>query len=167
MAGQTPVLTRQELIEAIQREWDHLQSTLDGLSEEQLLISGVAGDWTIKDVLAHIAVWQSRLITSMFKIEKGFKPDTVDSDAEVDRLNQQWYLEQKDRSLEQIWDDFDSSYHQLLKRVETWPEKALFDPKRYPWMKGRPFVSYIAGDSYEHYAGHAADIQAWRTRQDI
>jgi len=29
-------------------------------------------------------------------------------------------------------------------------------------MKGDPFAVYIAGDSYEHYAEHAAQIREWR-----
>ena len=139
-------MTKQELIGTLQREWDHLQSTLDGLDEEQMLLPGVNGDWSVKDVLAHIAAWHSHLITSMFKIEKGVKPDGVETDAEIDRLNAQFYAAQKDRPFENVWDDFESSYYQLLKRLETWSEEALFDPKRYEWMKGQPFARYVEGD---------------------
>ena len=154
--------TKIELIESIEREYTNLQAALGGLSEEQLHRPGVVGDWTVKDVLAHIAVWQSRLITSMFKIEKDFKPETVEAQADVDRLNAQWYREQKDRDFEQIWDDLDSSYHQLLKRLDNWSDDALFDPKRCKWMKGQPFAEYVLGDSAEHYAEHAAQIREWR-----
>jgi hypothetical protein len=68
----------------------------------------------------------------------------------------------KDRPFDQVWDDLDSSYHQLLNRLEGWKEKDLFDPKRFKWMEGEPFVVYIAGDSYGHYAEHAAQIREWR-----
>ncbi|HEY4723918.1 MAG TPA: ClbS/DfsB family four-helix bundle protein, partial [Anaerolineae bacterium] len=70
----------------------------------------------------------------------------------------------KDRPFEQVWDDLDASYHQLLKRLEVSHAEALFDPGHYRWMKGKPFVQYIEGDSSEHYAEHAAHIREWRRR---
>ncbi len=155
-------MTKQELIERIETEWTRLQAALDGLTEEQMHTPGVVGEWSIKDILAHITAWQSRLITAMFKAERGFTPYTTDEGATVDQLNEKWYREMKDRPFEQVWDDLDSSYHQLLKRVETWPDDDLFNPKRFKWMKGDPFERNIAGDSYEHYAEHTVQIEAWR-----
>jgi hypothetical protein len=155
-------MTKQELIQRIETDWTRLQTSLDGLSEEQLHLPGVVGEWSVKDILAHIAAWQSRLITAMFKAEKGFVPDTTSGGATVDKLNAQWYREMKDRSFDQVWEDLDASYHQILARLEKWSEKDLFDAKRFKWMQGEPFERYIAGDSYEHYVEHAEQIEAWR-----
>ncbi len=158
-------MTKQELIERIEQDWARLQTALNGLTEEQMHIPGVVGEWTIKDLLAHITAWQTRLITAMFKAEKGFQPDTTDGGATVDELNEKWHREMKDRPFEQVWDDFDSSYHQLLKRLDTWTDDMLFNPAKFPWMKGQPFLNYIAGDSYEHYAEHAEQIEEWRKKR--
>ena len=155
-------MTKADLIQKIESEWDNLQAALDGLSEEQMHQRGVVGEWTIKDVLVHITAWQSRLITTLFKAEKGVTPETTEGGKTVDQMNERFYQEMKDRSFDQVWDDLDSSYHQLLSRLQGWKEKDLFDPQRFKWMEGEPFVSYIAGDSYEHYAEHAAQIREWR-----
>lgn len=155
-------MTKDGLIQQIETEWANLQSALDGLTEEQMHQPGVVGEWTIKDVLAHITAWQTRLITALFKAEKGFTPDTIESGQTVDQLNEKFYREMKDRSFEQVWDDLDASYYQLLTRLQGWKEKELFDAQRFKWMKGEPFERYIAGDSYEHYAEHAAQIREWR-----
>jgi len=155
-------MNKAELIQRIETEWARLQHSLDGLSEEQLHLPGVVGDWSVKDILAHIAAWQTRLITAMFKAEKGFAPDTTGGGAAVDRLNEKFYRELKDRPFEQVWDDLDASYQQLLRRLAGWSDRDLFDAKRFKWMQGEPFERYIAGDSYEHYAEHAAQIEAWR-----
>jgi hypothetical protein len=159
--------TKSQLLETIEQEWAQLQSALNGLDEEQMLLPGVVGEWSLKDVLAHIAVWQSHLVTAMFRAEKGFKPQVFDSEAEVDRFNRQNYLEQQTRTFEQIWDDLDSSYRQLLKRLDNWSEAMLFEAQRFKWMQGQPFVRFVEGDSSEHYAEHAEDIRAWRQRQGI
>ena len=158
-------MTKDELIKRIETAWDSLQTALDGLTEEQMHQPGVVGEWTIKDLLAHITAWQSRLITTLFKAEKGFVPETTAGGKTVDQMNEKFYQEMRDRPFEQVWDDLDASYHQLLSRLAGWKEKDLFDPKRFKWMKGSPFVEYIAGDSYEHYEEHAAQIRAWRKTQ--
>jgi hypothetical protein len=155
-------MTKDELIQTIESAWENLQESLDGLTEEQMHQPGVVGEWTIKDILAHITAWQTRLISTLFKVEKGFTPDTTEAGKTVDQMNEKFYQEMKDRPFEQVWDDLDSSYHQLLGRLEGWKEKDLFDPKRFKWMNGEPFAVYVAGDSYEHYDEHAAQIRDWR-----
>ncbi|CAG0935035.1 hypothetical protein TFLX_03859 [Thermoflexales bacterium] len=155
-------MTKDELIKQIESEWANLQAALEGLTEEQMHQPGVVGEWTIKDVLAHITAWQTRLITTLFKAEKGITPETTAGGKTVDQMNERFHQELKDRPFDQVWDDLDSSHYQLLNRLESWKEKDLFDPKRFKWMQGKPFVEYIAGDSYEHYEEHAAQIRAWR-----
>ncbi len=155
-------MTKDELVDKIETEWNNLQAALDGLTEEQMHQPGVVGEWSVKDILAHITAWQTRLITTLFKAEKGFTPETTETGPTVDQLNEQLYREMKDRAFDQVWDDLDSSYYQLLIRLEGWKEKDLFDPRKFQWMKGQPFADYIAGDSYEHYAEHAAQIREWR-----
>jgi len=160
-------MTKDELIKKIETEWDNLQAALDGLTEEQMHQPGVVGEWSIKDVLAHIAACQTLLITTLFKAEKGVTPDIIEGGTMVDQQNEKFYREMKDRSFDQVWDDLDASYHQILSRLEGWKEKDLFDPKRFKWMKGAPFAEYIAGDSYEHYAEHAAQIREWRKQFEM
>ena len=155
-------MTKDELIQKIESEWNNLQAALDGLTEEQMHQPGVVGGWSVKDILAHITAWQTRLISTLFKAERGVAPETTEGGLSVDQLNEKFYREMKDRAFEKVWDDLDSSYYQLLGRLETWKEKDLFDPKRFKWMRGEPFERYIAGDSYEHYAEHAQQILAWR-----
>ena len=159
-------MTKDELIKQVETEWENLQAALDGLTEEQMHQPGVVGEWSVKDILAHITAWQTRLIATLFKAEKGFTPDTTDGGQTVDQLNEEFYREMKDRSFDRVWDDLVSSYHQILSRLESWKDKDLFDPKRFEWMKGKPFAEYIAGDSYEHYAEHAVQIREWRKKTD-
>src|SRR5512143_607925 len=80
----TKIMTKDELIQKIESEWDNLQAALDGLTEEQMHQAGVVGEWSIKDVLAHITAWQTRLITTMFKAEKDVRPDTTGGGKSVD-----------------------------------------------------------------------------------
>ncbi len=157
-------MTKGEAIADLEREWEALQAVLGGLSDEQMTRLPVVGAWTVKDLLAHIAVWASRLVTALFKAERGFVPDLVESAVQMDELNARFYQEQKDRPLERVLEDLHGVHLALLNRLETFPDEALTDPKQYKWMKGEPLSRMVAGDSFEHYCEHAADIRAWRQR---
>ena len=156
-------MTKDEVIAELEREWETLQAAIGGLSDEQMTRRPVVGEWSVKDLLAHIAVWASRLVTALFKAERGFVPDLVES-AQVDELNARFYQEQKDRPLERVLEDLHGVHLALLNRLETFSDKALTDPTRYKWMRGEPLSRMVAGDSFEHYREHAADIQAWQQR---
>jgi hypothetical protein len=41
------------------------------------------------------------------------------------------------------------------------PEDDLMNPDRFAWSQGEPLWEAIAGDTYEHYHEHIAQIQAW------
>jgi hypothetical protein len=85
------IMTKDELIQKIESEWNNLQAALDGLTEEQMHRPGVVGEWSIKDLLAHITAWQTRLITAIFKAEKGLTPDTIEGGKTVDQMNERLY----------------------------------------------------------------------------
>ena len=57
--------------------------------------------------------------------------------------------------------DFRTSYQQLLADAEALSETDLFDPNRFPWMKGTALWQLIEGDTYGHYDEHKSAIEAW------
>ena len=157
-------MTQDELIESLEREWEALQAAIDGLDEKQMTEVPVIGEWTVKDLLAHIAVWSSRLVTDLYKVDRGLAPDTSLTSAQVDQLNAQYYAEQKERPLERVLEDLHNVHLALLNRVEAMPGKSLTDPKMHPWLKGQPLTRFVAEDSLEHYREHTEQIRVWRQR---
>jgi len=160
-------MTKDDLITAIEHEWEALQSALDGLDERQLIAAPVAGAWTVKDLLAHLAVWESRLVTDLHKVERGVAPTWNLTSAQVDQLNAQFYREQKSRPLERVLEDLSGVHLALLNRLDNLPADALTDPKRFRITDGRPLAEIIAADSAEHFQEHTAEILAWRRRMDM
>jgi uncharacterized protein (TIGR03083 family) len=158
-------VTKEELIAAIETAWERLQAALGDLSDEQMTRQPVTGRWTIKDLLAHIAVWESRLVTNLYKVERGVPPEVNITPAQVDRLNEQFYREQKDRPLERVLEDIHAVHLALLNRLESMPDNVLTDPRQFKWMKGQPLGSLVAEDSFEHYREHAEEIEQWKRQQ--
>jgi uncharacterized protein (TIGR03083 family) len=155
-------MTKHELLEAIRKEREAFEIAFAGLTAEQMIAPGVMGEWSVKDILGHVAMWESRLVTILYSIERDVAPKMLHGPVEADRVNAESYAEQRDRPLERILSDFHAVHGQLLKRLDSVKERDLTDPKRFTWMEGEPLEKLIASDTFEHYGEHRPAIEAWR-----
>jgi hypothetical protein len=157
-------ITKAELLENIRDERMQLESALALLSPDQMLKKGAEDEWTIKDVLVHIIVWEKRMVAWMELALAGEIPqeflDGFD-DEDIDRWNAQTYQANRERFLEDVLEDFRNSYSQALNFVETTDETDLVDPKRFPWRNGRPLWMMVAANTWWHYRMHRETIEDW------
>ena len=49
---------RQYLIARLEKAWRDFQESYAGLSDSQMMTSGVTGDWSVRDILAHVTTWE-------------------------------------------------------------------------------------------------------------
>ncbi len=156
-------MDKRELIASIVAEREQLNAVLAMVPAERMTELGVAGDWSAKDVLAHLAVWSSRAVTLMFQAEHGGKLQLPQSNSpDWQDVNAQDYEAQKDRPLDRVLADYHGAHSQLVKRLQAWPDEgALFQKGRFPALKNRSLADHIWGDSGEHDAEHRAQLEAW------
>ncbi|MFN4294522.1 MAG: ClbS/DfsB family four-helix bundle protein [Thermoflexales bacterium] len=156
-------MSKAELISRIESERRALEETLARIPAEDMLAEGVVGWWSVKDVLAHIAMWYSRAVTLLFQAERGGALQLPRSNAtDWSDINARDYASQKDRPLDRIQADFHGAHQQLIKRLNAWAdEAALFDPRRYPALKGRALADYLWDYTGGHSAEHRAQIESW------
>ena len=147
-------MTKRDLLEAIRKGRAEFEAALEGLTPEQMTAPGAMGEWSVQDILGHIAMWESRLVATLYALERGVPPQTFHTQAEVDKVNAESYAEQRDRPLERVLADFHAVHAQLIKRLEAAKERDLTNPKRFEWMEGEPLEKLVAGDTFEHYAEH-------------
>ena len=152
-------MTKQEMLKRIQKEREAFEAVLEGLTPEQMTAPGVMGEWSVKDILGHMAMWESRLVTILYSNERGVSPKMLQGQAEVDRVNAESYAEQRERALDRVLADFHAVHAQLLKRLDKLTDRDLSDPKRFKWMEGEPLEKLVAGDTFEHYAEHRPMIE--------
>lgn len=159
-------MNKDEILDALEDAREKLIDATDGLSDEQMQEPGVVGDWSIKDMLYHISLWEAEMVRLLWQVSHGEKPSTVHmTGRSVDEINAQWYAQGKERPLERVLDDFAAVRKQTIRRVEALEDDALNDAQRYAWAKGRALWEWIAGDSFEHDDEHAGEIAAWRQRK--
>jgi uncharacterized protein (TIGR03083 family) len=158
-------MNKAELLVALKDEREKLRQAIAGLPDEVLTAEPVLGEWTIKDLLSHLTVWESELVTLLAFTRLGKRPTNVQGlTGDTDTLNAKWYAEYKNRPLDRVLADFDGVRKQTIRQVESLADKELAGSK-YPWLKGEPLWKWIAEDSFGHEAEHTSQILAWREQR--
>jgi hypothetical protein len=160
-------MTKSELLALVRAERKSLDAELANLDGDLMTKPGVEGCWSIKDLIAHISVWEQRMIVWLKQTLRGDVPEQLPAGMtwdDLDRWNDQTYLEHRDRPLDEILAESSRSYRQAVRAVETMPEKALIEPDYYVWRGGKPLWEMVAANTFWHYREHRATIRAWLGR---
>ncbi len=146
------------------RQWEAL---LDSIGEQRMEQSGVAGHWSIKDIVAHITSWRRRTVARLEAVARGEPqlpapwPASLQSD---DEINAWFYERERGKSVRQTLDESRQVYQQLRAAIEALPEDVMANPDRFPWLEGHPLTAAIL---FSHFHDeHEADMRAFLGRQD-
>jgi hypothetical protein len=151
------------LLDKIRTRQAEFEALLATLNEDQLTTPGVNGDWSIKDILAHLVAWQKRTLAYLDAAARQGEPgvESISSDAEMNDLNARFYAGNKSRPLADVMTDFKNTSARVVAAVEALSADDLFAPDRFTWLRGDPLWEQVAGNTYEHIDEHIGSIQAW------
>ncbi|EFH84799.1 ClbS/DfsB family four-helix bundle protein [Ktedonobacter racemifer] len=164
----SPPTNKAELLEMMECGYTAFEAFLAPLSEAQLTESGVSGDWSLKDILVHLATWQGRAAQILEAAQRNEQPQltpSIKTDEEVDQFNHATFAANRSRPPVEVKQDFHASYQQILAATEALSEEDLFDPGHFAWMKGNALWTVAKGDTFGHYDEHKPTIEAWLARQ--
>ena len=156
-------MTKARLLEQMRQGRADLEALVDGIGETQMEQPAVPGDWSVKDVLAHVSAWERHLLGWLEAEAKGEKPDLPvppATEEAIDQFNAQTYATHRDQPPAAVRAEFRASFQALLAKAEALSEAELLDPNRFAFAAGRPAWSYFAVISYWHYPEHFDQIQA-------
>jgi hypothetical protein len=167
-------MTKDELFRRLETANKELEELFGALSDEQINRPVGHGNFSPKDLLAHIAAWQQAeanwLRDSLrgrgtVRYAPGFEIslDTPDAEAEEvrDRFNAYIFAQNKDRPFAEIRQDYRRTYLELMEIIEKMSEVDLNDSERFDWWRGEPVWLSIEGNSYAHVREHISQLQAW------
>jgi hypothetical protein len=147
------------LMRSKRAEWETLIAPLD---ETHLTQPRSIGDWSIKDIIAHISWYDQQMIES---IETRA---LVGSDLwalDLDERNAIIYEQNKDRTLEDVRAEAAIVFPRFLAAVETLTQEELDDARHFRSMPPdwSP-ADVIASNAHEHYTDHINDAKKWLAR---
>ena len=154
--------TKKQLLDAMEAERKALEQLLVELSPAQMTQPGIVGEWSVKDVLAHLLEWQD-MVLSWHSIASKGKVPTVPAEglswAQLPQLNQQIYEKHCNRPLADIQKEFKSSYKKTLSAIQDLSDEDLFTRGRYAWTKSTTLGAYFIGCTSSHYAWARTNIK--------
>jgi len=158
-----------ESMRTVRAEWEN---ALARVGEARMTLAVLHGKWTVKDTVGHVAYYERWLQKWLEAAARG--QITIASHRDllnVDQRNALIWAENRPRALNDILDESRVVFDRLLQLVKILPETDLVDPYAFAryvtplYGKAQPLWQCIAGDSYEHYQEHTANICRWLDAQ--
>ena len=148
-------MDRQRLLQHIDKAWTALKESYAGLSDAQMIQPGVAGDWSVKDILAHVTTWEEEALKYLPLIIEGGRPPRYSVlYGGIDAFNAQMTKQKRSLSLTGVLRQIEETHHRLVEYVQSAPEEQLIRETR--------FRRRLRLDTYSHYPEHARMIGEWR-----
>jgi uncharacterized protein (TIGR03083 family) len=147
--------------ERMDQEWAALDMALSGLSDEQMLKTGVVSEWSVKDLLGHMAFWTQQAAKNTELVNAGRQDEIArpDSPEATDRWNARERFARADRPLAEVRRELEESRRRALAALADLPDEKLNLE-----LDGGTFLELYAVDTYDHYREHIAQVLSWRKR---
>ncbi len=150
------------MISAGNQEHDALSQLLATLSPGQLVQPGIVGEWSIKDVLAHLTAWEQMAIgwyTAGARGERPGLPAPGYKWNETPALNRHIYEQHCDQALDDVMAAYASSFDEIMAVIESEPEDGLFTPGVHGWTGKNNMATYFISATSSHYRWARTEIR--------
>jgi hypothetical protein len=152
-SGDASSITRQidATIAEIEGRWEELQHTVAHVDKGRQTEPGVSGDWSVKDVLGHLAFWTDEVVRN------GERRLAGEAAGELD-----WHIQndveaaaRAGRSVADVREEIEQAHSRLIALLRS-------------LAPDHPRAAAILDDAFEegveHYGEHLAEIRAWTNR---
>jgi len=129
--------------------YDRFRHTVEQLAQGARERLGVCGEWSPKEVVAHLAGWDREAAR---RFHQFMQSPTEDIDYDLDGFNARSVAARQHLSWEQTLDELDDAHQELQQAIAlVEPQHLEADSRFFGWLEGR------SGD----YEEHTVQIQAW------
>lgn len=148
-------VNREQLMRRLAERWADLEDSHVGLSETEMMRPGVAGDWSVRDILAHVSWWEEEALEHLPTILAGGRPPRyADAWGGIDAFNAAMTERWRALSLAEVIERQRATHARLLEFLETAPEEEIATETR--------FRRRLRLDTWGHYPLHTRAIREWR-----
>ncbi len=146
-----------QVLNKIEQTWAAFNDSYTGLSNEQMIEPGVTGDWSVRDILAHVCWWEQEALKHLPQIQQGDQPPRYSVlYGGIDAFNAHMTEQKRRLKLSEVRYQLEKTHGRLIEYLQTVPEEQF--------ASGTRFRRRLRLDTYSHYPIHTRDISAWRDR---
>ncbi len=169
--GTNAAPTKGEILAAIERERAAWETLLAEVGEARMLEPGPMGEWSFKDLTAHLTGWRARSLQRLEAAANG-QPEPAPvwpANRQTDDEINAWIHEvNADRLLGEVVGESRESYARLAEIIQMLPDDALNDPAHFPWLEGAALgEAIVSGDFFGHYyEEHEPSVRQWLNERE-
>jgi hypothetical protein len=139
---------KDELIREEDEAWAELRALVRGLPDDLVLEDGYQPDWSVKDLLAHLACWMAEAAQALQQMRLGtYRREDLDED----EMNARFYEACRDLDLHDVWAQLHSARGRMLEELDLLPEDRL-DEHAAAWFRD---------SGAEHHREHLPRLHLW------
>lgn len=158
--------TRVETAGRFRADMARLLRIAENLSSDQQQ-SFIYGDWTVKEMLVHVAAWDRELARGLDELLTGRRP-TFASLVEA-AFNARAVEAGRAAPFAEVLVEFREAHEALVGRIEALSDEEWQRSSPHRWGNRTAMtVASLFGYTYKgatHYGGHAREIEEWAARQ--
>jgi hypothetical protein len=154
---------KEELISRINRDWSALLETVEKLSHDQMIKVG-PGDWSTKDILAHISFWERYLLFHHLQGKPSYEVMRIDKGLieqfDENRINALFFERSRHNSVSYTLEDLHQTHAELLVGLESVAFETLEKPGEYDDRTKLPLIQSVLANTCDHYREHLETIHS-------
>ena len=162
-------MEKSELQQWLHEEYRQWNALLAEIGHERMEQSGVNGEWSMKDIVAHLTGWQRHLnnrLTAAARGEPKPAPPWPADLKEEDDINAWIYESSHRQSSRELLEEMDQVMQELFTVVDQLPDDVRIEhiePAFYlVWLDNK---RYLASEFFNHFHDdHEPDVRAWLSR---
>jgi hypothetical protein len=135
-----------ETITRIETAWRDWLLALEAVDPARRTEPGVCGYWSVKDIMAHISLWENEIHEHFQRWQIGLPK----ADLDIDQMNAAIVAENQDRPYVFVRVNMHRAHHDAMAAIRA-IEGELDDDIR----------DRIACETWDHYPEHTEQILAW------
>jgi hypothetical protein len=153
-------VNRQQLLNRLDTAWAAFRASYAGLSSSQLTEPGVAGDWSVKDIIAHVTWWEEEALRHLPLILAGGRPPRYSvTYGGIDAFNAMMAERKRNLPLSDVLTQQNDTHQRLTDFIQGVSEDQFTRETR--------FRRRLRLDTYSHYPIHTNAIREWRQRRSL
>ena len=152
-------MNREQLIARVDEAWQEFALACQELPPDTLLEPGVVGEWSVKDLMGHVATWEEESLEALSLIAEGKRTPRYSRYGGIDAFNDVRWQHFRTLAFEDVRSWFADSHARLLDYLAGVPERLYA-------REGR-FRRRLRQDTYGHYSEHTRQVAAWRRARGL
>lgn len=156
----TEVVTLEDNLRAMDQVRASFIPLLENIPQDKYLVPESFGQWSLRDVIAHLIGWERKALERVRIIKSGSLPDAVRSE-DVDVMNAEFVRSNDAQEKQELITQLEDVRAALREELQTVSEEQFMRSGEIP-----PMQKWLAHTTHRHEREHMEKIEQWIEEQE-